>query len=118
MLLSDGADNSGGIDLDTIAQIRQRRIPVHTIGFGREKLGTDVEITEATVPAHRRSPMRGLAREVTFRNFGYAGQKAKVSVRDGGKAFATREVTFKADGSPQSEPAIHRGSPGPRAISS
>src|ERR1019366_7943345 len=41
VLLSDGADNSGGIDLDTISQIRQRRIPVHTIGFGREKAGKD-----------------------------------------------------------------------------
>ena len=36
VLLSDGADNSGGIDLDTIAAIRRQRIPVHTIGFGRE----------------------------------------------------------------------------------
>src|SRR5580693_4049350 len=36
VLLSDGADNSGGIDLDTISQIRRRQIPVHTIGFGRE----------------------------------------------------------------------------------
>ena len=36
VLLSDGADNAGGIDLDTIAAIRRQRIPVHTIGFGRE----------------------------------------------------------------------------------
>src|SRR5579871_5541429 len=32
VLLSDGADNSGGIDLETIQQIRRQRIPVHTIG--------------------------------------------------------------------------------------
>src|ERR1039457_4985771 len=44
VLLSHGADNSGGIDLDTISQIRQRRIPVHTIGFGREKAEKDIEI--------------------------------------------------------------------------
>ena len=30
VLLSDGADNSGGIDLQTIAAIRRQRIPVHT----------------------------------------------------------------------------------------
>ena len=36
VLLSDGADNSGGIDLETIEAIRRQRIPVHTIGFGRE----------------------------------------------------------------------------------
>ena len=34
VLLSDGADNSGGIDLDTISTFRSRRIPVHTVGFG------------------------------------------------------------------------------------
>src|SRR4051812_24302856 len=32
VLLSDGADNAGGIDLQTIAAIKRQRIPVHTIG--------------------------------------------------------------------------------------
>jgi len=35
VLLSDGADNSGGIDLQTISAIRRQRIPVHTIGSAR-----------------------------------------------------------------------------------
>ena len=39
VLLSDGADNSGGIDLDTISTFRSRRIPVHTVGFGLEQVG-------------------------------------------------------------------------------
>ena len=38
VLLSDGADNSGGIDLDTISTFRSRRIPVHTVGFGAEQI--------------------------------------------------------------------------------
>ena len=58
VLLSDGADNSGGIDLETIAQIRRGSVPVHTIGFGREKLARDVEITDVTLPA-RAWPIRG-----------------------------------------------------------
>ena len=44
VLLSDGADNSGGIDLDTISTFRSRRIPVHTVGFGAEQVAHDVEI--------------------------------------------------------------------------
>src|SRR5438093_1556005 len=48
VLLTDGADNSGGIDRDTIAQIRQKQIPVHTVGFGKEKVDKDLEITDAT----------------------------------------------------------------------
>ena len=51
VLLSDGADNAGGIDLQTIAGIRRQRIPVHTIGFGREHPEKDVEIADAVVPA-------------------------------------------------------------------
>ena len=35
----------------TIAAIRRQRIPVHTIGFGREHPDKDVEITDAVVPA-------------------------------------------------------------------
>src|SRR3984957_3486682 len=34
VVLSDGGDNTGGIDRETIQQLRQLRIPVHTVGFG------------------------------------------------------------------------------------
>jgi uncharacterized membrane protein len=102
VLLSDGADNSGGVDRETIAQIRQRQIPVHTVGFGKEKVDRDIELSEVTLPSRTLADAR-LAAEVTFRNFGYAGQKAKLSVRDGGKVVATQEVKLKADGSPQTE---------------
>jgi uncharacterized membrane protein len=102
VLLSDGADNSGGVDRETIAQIRQRQIPVHTIGFGKEKVDRDIEISEVTLPSRTLADAR-LAAAVTFRNFGFAGQKAKLSVRDGGKVLATQEVNLKAEGSPQTE---------------
>ena len=42
---SDGGDNSGGIGADTINALRARHIPVHTVGFGREQAGHDVELT-------------------------------------------------------------------------
>ncbi len=42
VLLSDGAENSdsgiGGMDRETINALHNRRLPVHTIGFGKEKL--------------------------------------------------------------------------------
>ena len=37
VLLTDGADNSGGINADAISALRARHIPVHTVGFGRER---------------------------------------------------------------------------------
>ena len=85
VLLSDGADNSGGIDLETISEIRRQRIPVHTIGFGREKMAHDVEITDVQVPA-RALPDSRLSAEVSFHQHGYSGQKAKITLRDGGKS--------------------------------
>jgi uncharacterized membrane protein len=116
VLLSDGADNSGGIDLDTISQIRRRQIPVHTIGFGREKLDKDIEIVDAVLPAHALADSR-LSALVTFRQYGYAGQKAVVSVRDGGKVLASRPVQLKADGAPQSEPLLfNAGLAGPKTL--
>jgi len=116
VLLSDGADNSGGIDLDTIAQIRRRHIPVHTIGFGREKPERDVEISDAVLPARALADSR-LSALVTFRQYGFAGQKARLSVRDGGKVMASREVQLKGDGVPQSETLLfNAGQAGPRTL--
>ncbi len=37
VLLSDGDDNTGGISADAISALRARHIPVHTVGFGRER---------------------------------------------------------------------------------
>ena len=116
VLLSDGADNSGGIDLDTISQIRRRHIPVNTIGFGREKPERDIEMTDAVLPAHALADSR-LSALVTFRQYGYAGGKAMLSVRDAGKVVASREVQLKPDGVPQSEPLLfNAGLAGPKTL--
>jgi len=116
VLLSDGADNSGGIDLDTISQIRRRHIPVHTIGFGREKPAKDIEISDAVLPARALADSR-LSALVTFRQYGFAGQKALVSVRDSGKVLASRQVQLKGDGAPQSEALLfNAGSAGPKTL--
>ena len=105
VMLSDGADNAGGIDLATIAAIRRQRIPIHTIGFGREHPDRDVEITDAVVPA-RALPQSRLTAVVTFQSYGLSGSKAKLTVRDNGKVLAARDVTLKADGVLESESLV------------
>ena len=47
VLLSDGDDNTGGISADAISALRARHIPVHTVGFGRERAAHDVELDDA-----------------------------------------------------------------------
>jgi len=102
VLLSDGADNSGGIDLDTISTFRSRRIPVHTVGFGAEQIAHDVEINDAVVAPRALADSR-LAAKITLHQRGYAGQKAMLTVRDGGKVLAGRQITLAADGATQNE---------------
>jgi uncharacterized membrane protein len=116
VLLSDGADNSGGIDLETISEVRRQRIPVHTIGFGREKMAHDVEMTGVETPA-RALPDSRLSAAVSFHQHGYEGQKAKVLIKDGGKVLAAHDITFKADGVEQTENILYNAGPmGVKAI--
>jgi uncharacterized membrane protein len=116
VLLSDGADNSGGIDLQTIAAIRRQRIPVHTIGFGREHPEKDVEITDATVAA-RALPQSKLTAVVSLSSYGLSGSRAKLTVRNDGKVLAAQDITLKGDGQVQSETLVFNGGDaGPKSL--
>ena len=102
VLLSDGGDNTGGIDRETIAQLRQIRVPVHTIGFGPDNFARDIEIVEASLPARALPNSRVIAR-VAVRQHGYAGQKVKLVARENGKPLAIQEITLHPGNSEQSE---------------
>jgi uncharacterized membrane protein len=116
VMLTDGADNAGGIDLQTVAAIRRQRIPVHTIGFGKERPDKDVEINDAVLPA-RALPKSKLTAAVTFQSYGYSGSKARLSVRDNGRVLASQEVTLKSDGQMQSETLVFDcGEAGPKSL--
>src|ERR1017187_7295403 len=102
VLLSDGAENSGGIDVETINALHNRRLPVHTIGFGKEKAAHDLEMEDAAVAAKAMANSRMTA-TVSFHQHGYAGQKATLDVKDGDKLLASKVVTLDKDGVGQSE---------------
>jgi uncharacterized membrane protein len=102
VLLSDGSDNTGGIDVETIGALRNRRLPVHTIGFGKERALRDVEVDEVSVASRALADSRMKA-TVSFEQRGYAGGKTTLVVKDGDKALASKEVTLDADGVVQTE---------------
>ncbi len=102
ILATDGADNAGGIDLETISELRNRRIPVHTVAFGRERPSRDVEVQDLQIPARALADSR-LSAQVTLSQFGYANEKARLTLREGGKILASREITLAADGVQQVE---------------
>ena len=110
VLLSDGADNTGGVDLETLADVRRHRIPVHTIGFGREQMQRDIEITNVELP-QRTLPNSRLSALVSFHQHGYTGQKAKITIRDNSKVLAAQDVTLKAEGSEQIENVLFNAGP-------
>jgi uncharacterized membrane protein len=102
VLLTDGADNTGGVDAETIATLRSRHIPVHTVGFGPEHATHDVEIDDALVPPHALADSR-VSAVVRFHQYGYAGRKSRIVARDSSGVVASRDVTFAGDGQTQSE---------------
>ena len=105
ILLSDGADNAGGIDLATLAEVRQRRIPVHAIGLGRERFERDLEISDVEIPPRAWADSR-INAQVSFRQRGYSRSKARLVVKDGSKVIASREVVLREDGVRQTETAV------------
>ncbi|MBI5280381.1 MAG: hypothetical protein HY858_01775 [Candidatus Solibacter usitatus] len=97
LLLSDGADNAGGLDSDTMETLRRARIPIHTVGFGTDTISNDVEISDALLPA-RALPDARLSATVTLRQAGFAGKPARITVKDGDKTLASRTVKLPDDG--------------------
>src|SRR5436305_3948579 len=73
VLLTDGADNSGGLDSDTLAEIRRRRIPVSTVGIGSEQVPDDLELSDFSLPNKTLAGAR-LQAEVTVRQHGFNGK--------------------------------------------
>jgi uncharacterized membrane protein len=107
LLLSDGSQNTAasggaGISLDVLQALRNRRLPVHTIGFGKEVAEHDVELEDVTIPASAIANAR-VAATVSVKQHGYSGENVKLTVRAGDKALAEREITLASDGRVQTE---------------
>ncbi|HLJ47546.1 MAG TPA: glutamine amidotransferase [Bryobacteraceae bacterium] len=103
VLLSDGSDNSGGIDLETINEIRRQHIPVHTIGYGKEQFDRDIEMTDVQLPG-RALPESRVQAQVALHQNGYTGQRARLTARADGRILGTKDILFKKDA--QTEPVL------------
>ncbi len=105
VLLSDGGDSAGGVDRDVIETLRQRRIPVHTVGFGAIQGAPDVEVEDVTVAARALAQSR-VGALVKVRQHGFDGRTSRVVVRDGGAVLADQEIRFAAGGALQTQPIV------------
>lgn len=116
VLMTDGADTSGGIDRETVNALKGRQLPVHTIGYGREQYERDLAIVDVQAPVRALADSR-LGVQVTLRQRGYAGQKTKLTLKDGDKTLTAKEVTLAADGTAQTETVLfNAGAAGVRTV--
>jgi uncharacterized membrane protein len=107
LLLSDGGENTSGmngsgIDAEALQSLRNRRLPVHTVGFGSLARAHDVELEDVSVPAKAIAEAR-ITATISLRQHGYTDQKAMLTVRDGDKMLAAREVRLIPNGVLQTE---------------
>ncbi len=77
-----------------MTELRRRRLPVSTIGFGAESLSNDVEVDdlELTPKTLAKSRLEAL---VTLRQNGFTGKRAKLTLLSSGSVMATREIVLQ-----------------------
>ncbi|MGH9415557.1 MAG: glutamine amidotransferase, partial [Terriglobales bacterium] len=116
VLLSDGGDNAGGIDRGVIESLRNRRIPVYTVGFGAQSADRDIEVEDVVVASRTLAGSR-LSATVKFQQQGFSGRSSALTVRDGSKLLASNPITFGPDGQPQTENVLFNiGAAGARSL--
>ena len=91
VLLTDGVDRSG-IDITKFAmQIREQKLPIHTVGVGSEEGNPDLEIVKLDVPrtAEEDFPVEIWA---TVKRKGFNGKKVSLQLTSNGRILKTEPV--------------------------
>ena len=96
ILASDGADTTGGITAEELAEISSFGVPVHTVAIGRTAMPEDLEISDVFLPA-RVLPDSRLSARVSIRHDG--GGTTQLKVYDGDNLLASLPTELGADAS-------------------
>ena len=91
VLLTDGVDRSG-VDVAKFAmQIRERKLPIHTVGIGAEEGNPDLELVKVNVPriAEEDFPVEVW---MTLQRKGFKGKKVNVQLTSNGRVLKTESV--------------------------
>jgi uncharacterized membrane protein len=97
VLVTDGADNAEADIADLLPRLRARAVPVFTVGLGRERFATDIELTRVELPS---AVLKGtsVTAEIRVAQRGLGGQKVQLQVEDAGRVLQSQEITLPADG--------------------
>ncbi len=97
VLVSDGADNGGTRYDDALLAYRARRIPVYTVGVGRERFDRDLAVERVQAPRHTLAGATVLV-EADVRVRGIGREVAIVSVEANGRVVSSDTVQAPASG--------------------
>lgn len=91
VLLTDGVDRSGTDITKFAMQIRERKLPIHTVGVGSEEGNPDLEIVKLDVPrtAEEDFPVEIWA---TVKRKGFNGKKVSLQLTSNGRILKTEPV--------------------------
>jgi uncharacterized membrane protein len=122
LLLSDGSENTAGlggtgIGAGALEALRERRLPVHSIGFGSQTPGHDVEIEDVSLAPKAVAGAR-VAATLSVMQHGYTGQRATITVRDGTRPVEAQQIVLGPEGRVQNEPLFFSaGAAGAKSLS-
>ena len=93
VIATDGAENGAAGSRELADDLKAKKIPVYTLGVGREEFDRDLQIDALTLP---RAALPGsvIPASVSIRQRGYIGETARLVVRDGNDVLKTREIHF------------------------
>jgi uncharacterized membrane protein len=97
ILVSDGADTSYTGLSETLLALNARKVPVYTVGLGRDRFTRDIELTRVEAP---RSVLKGssLVVDVTISHRGFSETPIRLDVEDSGRIINSREVELPDEG--------------------
>ncbi len=101
VVVSDGSDNSGSFSRELMAEIRQRKVPIHTVGVGRTEITGDTQLSNVLV-ASRALPKSRVSAQLTIQHPGEQKQ-TRLTVRDGDSIIASKDVSLRRGETVQSE---------------
>jgi uncharacterized membrane protein len=91
VVVSDGADNGSTAYADALLAMRARRVPVYTVGVGREQFDRDLAIERVVAP-QRALAGAAILIEADVRTRGLGSDAGTVTVEADGRVVATETV--------------------------
>ena len=113
LLISDGADNSGGDPLRAAQALRQQGAPVHVLAVGREHDLRDLRLVRVEAPEQVETGSL-VEIQVEVVSQGFAGREVALEVESDGRTLASQEMDLTWDGTRRIELLFPAGPPGIR----